>query len=96
MDMPDVGSVILDVLLLPLQLVLIPIDALLAQIPGIGQIPSYINSLFSLIGQLPATLVALTGIAPILWNVALLTFLVFFTLSPAINVFKKIWEWIRP
>lgn len=89
-------SLILDVALLPLQVILIPIDALLAQIPGIGLIPGYIASLFSFIGSIPQTIVALTGIAPLLWNLAIGTFLVFFTLSPAINIVKKLWAWLRP
>lgn len=96
MELPDVTAIILDVLLLPLQLIMVPIDSLLAQIPGIGQIPSYIASFFSFIGNMPATVVRLTGIAPAIWNTALLVFLLFFTLSPSINVAKKIWAWVRP
>lgn len=95
MDLAIVLSVILDIFLLPLQVILIPIDALLAQIGGIGVIPSYINSLFTLIGTFPSTIVALTGIAPILWNTAIGTFLLFFTLSPSISIVKKIWAYIR-
>ena len=92
----DFLGLILDIALLPLQLVLIPIDSLLANIPGIGLIPSYIQSLFSFIGGIPQTLVALTGIAPLLWNIAIGTFILFFTLSPTINVVKKLWAWLRP
>lgn len=91
----DFVGFLLDIALLPLQFILIPIDALLAQIPGIGVIPSYINSLFSLIGSLPSTLVSLTGIAPLLWNIAIGVFVLFFTLSPSINIVKKIWAWLR-
>lgn len=92
----DWVGLILDVALLPLQLVLIPVDALLAQIPGIGLIPGYISSLFSFIGSVPQTIVALTGLSPLLWNLAIGTFVVFFTLSPTINIIKKLWAWLRP
>lgn len=92
----DWVALILDVALLPLQLILVPVDALLAQIPGIGQIPSAINQLFSFIGTVPQTIVALTGLSPLLWNLAIGTFVLFFTLSPAINIVKKIWAWLRP
>lgn len=91
----DFVAFFLDIALLPLQFILIPVDALLAQIPGIGAIPGYINQLFSLIGSIPGTIVALTGIAPLLWNTAIGAFIVFFTLSPAINIIKKIWAYVR-
>lgn len=91
----DFVAFLIDVALLPLQFILIPIDALLAQIPGIGMIPSFISNLFSFIGQIPQTLVSLTGLSPILWNLAIGAFLVFFTLSPAINIIKKIWAFVR-
>lgn len=91
----DFVGFFVDIALLPLQFILIPVDALLAQIPGIGAIPGYINQLFSFIGSIPSTLVSLTGIAPLLWNVAIGAFIVFFTLSPTINIVKKIWAFVR-
>lgn len=91
----DFLAFFLDIAILPLQVILIPIDALLARIDGIGAIPSYINQLFSLIGSIPATLLALTGLSPVLWNLAIATFVVFLTFSPAINAIKKIWAFIR-
>ena len=96
MDLAFVTDVIITILILPLQVVLLPIDALLAQIPGIGIVASSITQLTSFIGTIPETLVNLTGIAPLLWNVFFLTFILWLTATPTINMLKKVWAWVRP
>lgn len=96
MTLDFVIDVLIDILLLPLQIILVPIDTLLAQIPGIGIIASSISAIASFIGSLPSTLVNLVGLSPILWNAYFLTFILFVTLSPAINILKRVWAWVRP
>ena len=96
MDLSFIVSIIVSVLLLPLQVILIPVDALLAQIPGIGIIPSAIIAVTTFIGSLPSTLVNVLGINPAIWNVFFLTFILYVTASPAISVIKKVWAWVRP
>jgi hypothetical protein len=83
-------------LILPLQVVLIPIDALLAKIPGISAIPQAINGILQFIGSIPSTMVSLTGINPFIWNSLFLVFLLFVGLAPAIQIIKKVWAWVRP
>jgi hypothetical protein len=96
MNLDFVLSVLLDVLIIPLQVILIPFDALLAQIPGIGAIPQALSSILSLIGSIPGTMVNLLGISPFLWNAIFVTFVLYVSLVPGINVFKRLWAWVRP
>jgi hypothetical protein len=96
MDLSFVTDVIVTLLFLPLQVILVPIDALLATIPGIGAVPSAISSIFSFIGSIPATIVKLSGASPILWNAMFIIFVLWIGLAPTINVFKKVWAWVRP
>jgi len=96
MDLSFITDAIVNILFLPLQLILAPVDALLAQIPGIGQIPAAISSMGNFIGSIPSTLVSLFGINPIIWNSLFLTFVLFIGLAPAIQGVKKIWAWVRP
>lgn len=96
LDASLVVGIIIDVLLLPLQLVLVPIDALLSRIPGLSEVPAALGSVFSLIGLLPGTLVRLLAISPVLWNILVLTFVLYIGAAPAVNIFKKVWAWIRP
>lgn len=96
MDLAFVTSVLIDIMILPLQLVLVPIDYLLANIPGIAAIPSAISGVLSLIGAIPSTLVYLFGINPLIWNSLIMTFLAYITFSPTIQFAKKIWAWVRP
>lgn len=91
-----VTDTIITILLLPLQAVLIPIDALLAKIPGIGAIPSAINGILQFVGSIPGTILNLTGINPILWNTMLSIFVLYIVLAPGIQGMKKVWAWVRP
>jgi hypothetical protein len=95
MDMNDIINGAIAVLILPLQALLIPFDALLAQIPGIGIIPATLTSVLGYIGSLPSTLVSLSGINPIIWNALFLTFVLYFTSAPVIQFIKKVWAWVR-
>lgn len=89
-------EVIIAVLLLPLKLVLWPVDILLAQIPGIGAIPSGINSVVAFVGSIPSTMISISGIHPFIWNALFITFVFYIGAAPAIQMLKKIWGWIRP
>lgn len=95
-DVPSVISVLLDVLLLPLQLVLAPIDMLLAQIPSVEEVPEALTAMVSFISTLPSTMVVLAGASPFLWNALFLVFLSYMGLAPAVNVLKRTWAWLRP
>lgn len=96
MTSADVFGILLDVMLLPLQLILIPIDALIALIPGLDVVPGYITAISSFVGDIPSTIVNLSGVSPILWNAVFLMFLTYISLAPSVNLFKLIWRYIRP
>jgi len=87
---------LLDILILPLQLLLVPIDALLSQITGLNVIPQSINAITALIGNIPSTIVSLTGMSPFLFNSVILISILNLTAVPAINITKRIWAWVRP
>ena len=94
MDVSSLVSALVSALLLPFQLVLSPIDALLNNINGIEVIPQYISSIGTFIGTIPQTLVSLIGLNPLIWNATLLVFVAYIGLAPAINGVKKIIAWI--
>jgi len=94
--METVVQVFIDILILPLQAILIPVDALLKQIPGIEAIPQAISGVTQFIGAIPETMVYLFNINPFIWNSLFLTFVLYLTAAPAIQMLKKIWAWIRP
>lgn len=96
MDMNFVLDVIVTILILPLQVVLIPIDALLAKIPGIAAVPSAINGIVTFVASVPSTLVNITGIHPLIWNALFVTFVLYIGLAPGIQGIKKVWSWVRP
>lgn len=87
---------LLTVLIAPLQLVLLPIDALLNNIPNIALIPQSISAITQFVGAIPSTIVKLTGASPVLWNLLIVTFVLYLTLTPSISVLKKVWAWVRP
>lgn len=87
---------ILNVMLVPLQVILLPIDALISQIRGLELIPSLLNQLTDLFQNIPATFVHLIGVQPIIWNAFLTIFILDLTVVPSINILKRIWAWIRP
>lgn len=96
MDVSLIFATLLDILVIPLQLILIPVDALLSQIPGLSVIPVSINAIVSLVGNIPSTLVHITGTSPILWNATIIVLILNLTAIPAINIGKRIWAWVRP
>ena len=96
MNVGDIIHTIATILILPLQIVLVPIDMIFAQIPGIGVIPSAIRSILTFIDSIPETIVYLLGINPILWNCIFIAFTLYITASPTIQIIKKVWAWVRP
>lgn len=96
MDLAFVTSIFVNILLIPLQFILIPIDALLSNIPGIGVIPASLSAIMSVVGSIPSTLVVLSGMSPILWNSFFLLFVLYIGSAPGIQLIKRVWAWIRP
>lgn len=92
----DVVDIILNILFVPLQVIMLPLDGLLSNIPGIGIIPSSINAIVGFVGSIPATIVKIMGVAPVLWNATITMFIAWLLASPAINLGKTIWAWLRP
>lgn len=87
---------LMTLLILPLQLLMIPIDYLLSNIEGIEMIPDAITAVMDFIGSIPETLVTLMGINPVLWNVIFVLFVFYIGAAPSIQIIKKVWAWIRP
>ena len=96
MDLAFVTSILVDILLLPLQFILMPVDLLLSNIPGISAIPNAISGLTGIIGSIPSTMVVLSGASPILWNGIFLLFVLYISAAPGVQLVKRIWAWIRP
>lgn len=94
MDVTTIITALVSALLIPFQLVLVPIDTLLNNINGIDSIPSSISSITQFVGTLPQTLVVLTGANPFLWNTLFLVFVTYIAAAPAINGVKKIVDWV--
>lgn len=96
MDLNFIVDILVTILILPIQVILIPVDAVLAQIPGISVVPSSLNGFASFVGSIPQTVVSITGIHPQLWNMFFLSFILFISVMPSINMIKKVWAWVRP
>lgn len=94
--MDNLIDTVINLLLIPLQLVLTPIDMLLSRINGLEIIPQAIINITSFVGSIPSTLVNLTGLNPLLWNLFFSVFITYMLLSPGINIIKKVWAWVRP
>lgn len=94
--MDAIIDTVINILLLPLQLVIAPIDMLLNRINGLEVIPQSLAVISSFIGNIPSTLVNLTGLSPIIWNLFFTVFITYIALAPAINIIKKVWAWVRP
>jgi len=87
-------NAIVSALIMPFQLMLIPIDSVLSHINGIETIPNSISSILGYVGNIPQTLVNLFGLNPLLWNSLLLVFVAYLGLIPAVNGVKKIVAWL--
>lgn len=96
MDFNILITGLFTILLLPLQMILAPIDFILNAVPGIEIIPATLTTVTGVIGSLPETLVSIAGIHPLLWNASFLVFIAYIGLTPTINLVKKLWAWIRP
>lgn len=86
---------ILSFFMFPLHVILTPVDYLLKQIPNINIIPESISAIVGYVGNIPSTLVSLTGISPVIWNAIISTLLLYFAVIPTINGIKKLINWIR-
>lgn len=85
----------IDFAMIPLKLIIAPVDWFLSQIPGIDAIPDAIFAVVSYVGNIPSTIVALTGINPALWNAAIFVVLAYFSVAPLVSVYKKVLNWSR-
>lgn len=94
--MDSIIDTVINILLLPLQLVITPIDMLLNRINGLEVIPQSLAVISSFIGNIPSTLVNLTGLSPVIWNLFFTLFITYIALAPGINIIKKVWAWVRP
>lgn len=86
---------ILSFFMFPLHVILTPVDYLLKQIPNIDVIQNSISAIVGYVGNIPSTLVSLSGISPIIWNAIISTLLLYFAVIPTINGIKKLINWIR-
>lgn len=86
---------LLSFFMFPLHIILTPVDYLLKQIPNIDVIPNSISAIVGYVGNIPSTLVSLTGISPVIWNAIISTLLLYFAIIPVINGIKKLINWIR-
>lgn len=95
----DIVNIITDFIvsavMLPMVIVFAPIDALLQFIPGISELPQYIFSVINFVGTVPDTLVTISGLSPILWNLSFNLFLLYIVIAPSLNLIKIVLEWIR-
>lgn len=94
-DFNSVFDAILSFFMFPLHIILTPVDYLLKQIPNIDVIPNSISAIVGYVGNIPSTIVSLTGISPIIWNAIISTLLLYFAIIPVINGIKKLINWIR-
>lgn len=94
-DFNSVFDAILSFFMFPLHIILTPVDYLLKQIPNIDVIPNSISAIVGYVGNIPPTIVSLTGISPVIWNAIISTLLLYFAIIPVINGIKKLINWIR-
>lgn len=85
----------IDLAMIPLRIILIPVDYFLAQIPGLDAIPGALSAMVGLVGNIPSTVVSLTGINPALWNAVIFVVLAYYAAFPTVSVFKKVLNWAR-
>lgn len=96
MTLDFITDALITILLLPLQVLFIPIDFLLEQIPGISAIPDAISGVTTFIGAIPSLIISILGIEPLIWNALFMTFILYITAAPGIQLIKKVWAWVRP
>ena len=94
-DFNSVFDAILSFFMFPLHIILTPVDYLLKQIPNIDVIPNSMSAIVGYVGNIPSTIVSLTGISPVIWNAIISTLLLYFAIIPVINGIKKLINWIR-
>ena len=94
-DFNSVFDAILSFFMFPLHIILTPVDYLLKQIPNIDVIPNSISAIVGYVGNIPSTIVSLTGISPVIWNAIISTLLLYFAIIPVINGLKKLINWRR-
>lgn len=98
--MPDLSpnglfQLFIDIAMLPLRVIIAPIDYFLAQIPGLDAIPAALSAVSSYVGSIPGLLVSLTGINPVLWNAVIFVLLAYFGIVPLAGAIKKVLNWFR-
>lgn len=84
-----------DLAMIPLKLILAPVDYFLAQIPGLDAIPQALSAVVGYVGNIPSTFVSLLGINPALWNGIIFVVLAYCAAFPLVSVFKKVMNWAR-
>jgi len=86
---------IFSILLGIIHVILLPIDLMLSNFPSLEAIPSALHAVFSMVGDVPTTMLYLTGGSPVLWNIIFIVSTAYFAAMPTINGFKKVWAWVH-
>lgn len=86
---------VVEFIMIPLRMILAPIDYFLSGLDGIELIPSTINSIVEFISPIPATLITLLGINPIIWNLFFIIFIAFISINPIISSIKRLLVWFK-
>ena len=89
------ADIVISLVMIPMILVFTPLDLMLTFIPGLTVIPAFIHSLTSYLSGIPDTMVSLTGLNPILWNIVFNAFLLYMFVSPTINLIKLVLHWFK-
>lgn len=76
-------------------LLIAPLDKFLNFFPSLDIIPTTIETLGNYLGNIPSTIIYITGLSPMLWNLFFTLFIVYILTTPALNLTKKIYNWIR-
>lgn len=83
-------SLIIDILLIPVQFFLIGFDYILSAIPGLTNIGGYLMSITQYGKGIPETIAYLIGVEPLLWNMTFAIFVIYLTWSPIVQTVKFI------
>jgi len=95
MDLTQLYTILVGLAVTLFQFFLIPVDIFLSQIPNIEAVPDAILGIVSFVSSIPSLLVNVTGVLPVLWNGLFLTFLLYLTAVPTMNLIKRVWAWTR-